>query len=77
MFVECSTKLIKPVDFNLCTKPLDVVVPVIYFLYFMFCMLQVIIEGVRGRSFRSDIAIDDVVFVHGSCRDTPSKSLSK
>ena len=36
---------------------------------------NIIIEGVRGRSFRSDIAIDDVVFIHGSCRDTPMRNL--
>jgi hypothetical protein len=43
--------------------------------YLMLYLLQVIIEGVRGGTFRSDVAIDDIVFIQGSCGDTPCKSL--
>ena len=30
--------------------------------------LQVVFEGVRGRSFRGDIAIDDIVIKNGFCQ---------
>ncbi|XP_028417057.1 zinc metalloproteinase nas-14-like [Dendronephthya gigantea] len=36
---------------------------------------HVIIEGVRGMNFRSDIAIDDITFIHDSCSDTPMRNL--
>jgi hypothetical protein len=42
----------------------------------MFYPLKVIVEGVRGSNFRSDIAIDDVIFIQGSCSDTTGKSFN-
>ena len=36
--------------------------------------LQVVLEGVRGEDFRSDVAVDDVSLWEGACPGKTSKS---
>ena len=36
--------------------------------------MQVVVEAVRGKSFRGDIAFDNVVFTDGICIPTPGRS---
>ena len=44
---------------------------------FYFYLIQVIIEAVRGQSYRGDIAIDEVGFVKGRCGQQSDKNAKK
>ena len=38
-----------------------------HFIFFHFIFLQVVIEGIRGKDYKGDIAIDDIDIKDGLC----------
>lgn len=45
----------------------ELILSTLQFSYFLWTLLQIVFEAVRGVSYRGDIALDDIAIRDGSC----------